>query len=267
MIIGEEFLKELKEFGLNSYEAKIWAALLSRGVSTAGELSDIANVPRSRSYDILESLEKKGFIIMKIGKPIKYLAVSPEEVVDRVKKNVLDDADNKIAALKKLEDSDVLSELNLLHNKGVDLVDPSDITGAVKGQDNIHDQLSLMLKTAEENLIIVTTETGIVRKFTILERGFKKAAERGVTIEVAAPITDKNKEIVEKIREYATVKDLQHINSRFCIADGKEILFMLMDDNEVHPMYDVGVWINTPFFAAALTQLFQMVWKELKVKA
>ena len=82
MIISEEFLKKIKEFGLNSYEAKIWAALLSRGVSTAGELSDIANVPRSRSYDILESLEKKGFIVMKIGKPIKYIAVSPEEVVE-----------------------------------------------------------------------------------------------------------------------------------------------------------------------------------------
>src|SRR6056297_1626851 len=137
MIMQKDFLKELKEFGLNSYEAKIWAALLSRGVSTAGELSDIANVPRSRSYDILESLEKKGFIIMKIGKPIKYIAVSPEEVVDRVKKNVQTDAESKIAALKKLEDSDVLSELNLLHNKGVDMVDPTDVTGAIKGQDNI----------------------------------------------------------------------------------------------------------------------------------
>ena len=64
--IEKKFLNKLKQFGLNSYEAKIWTALLSRGVSTAGELSDISNVPRSRSYDVLESLEKKGFIIMKL---------------------------------------------------------------------------------------------------------------------------------------------------------------------------------------------------------
>ena len=63
MIVKEEFLSKLRRyFGLNLYEVKIWTALLSRGVSTAGELSDIANVPRSRSYDILESLEKKGFV-------------------------------------------------------------------------------------------------------------------------------------------------------------------------------------------------------------
>ena len=65
MIVDKVFLNKLRDFGLNSYEVKIWTALLSRGVSTAGELSDIANVPRSRSYDVLESLEKKGFIIIK----------------------------------------------------------------------------------------------------------------------------------------------------------------------------------------------------------
>ena len=67
MIVKEEFLSKLRRFfNLNLYEVKIWTALLSRGVSTAGELSDIANVPRSRSYDVLESLEKKGFVIMKL---------------------------------------------------------------------------------------------------------------------------------------------------------------------------------------------------------
>ena len=89
MIVKEEFLSKLRRyFSLNLYEVKIWTALLSRGVSTAGELSDIANVPRSRSYDVLESLEKKGFVVMKLGKPIKYIAVPPTEVVDRVKKNM-----------------------------------------------------------------------------------------------------------------------------------------------------------------------------------
>src|SRR5512145_307027 len=111
MLVQKDFLNKLKDFGINSYEAKIWTALLSRGVSTAGELSDIANVPRSRSYDVLESLEKKGFIVMKIGKPIKYIAVSPEEVVERVKKNMRKEADESVARLENLKTTDVISEL------------------------------------------------------------------------------------------------------------------------------------------------------------
>src|SRR5210317_2470663 len=97
MIVKDDFLSRLRRyFGLNLYEVKIWAALLSRGVSTAGELSDIANVPRSRSYDVLESLEKKGFAITKLGKPIKYIAVPPEEVLERVKKKVLEDSEKQV---------------------------------------------------------------------------------------------------------------------------------------------------------------------------
>jgi HTH-type transcriptional regulator, sugar sensing transcriptional regulator len=92
MVVSPELLSKLKEFGLNSYESKLWASLLSRGVSTAGELSDIANVPRSRSYDVLESLERKGFIQSKLGKPIKYIAIKPEEVIDIVKKKVAEEA-------------------------------------------------------------------------------------------------------------------------------------------------------------------------------
>ena len=88
MIIDQETIKKTRSLGLNTYEVKIWTALLSRGVSTAGELSDIANVPRSRSYDVLESLEKKGFVIMKLGKPIKYLAVPPKEALERVKTHI-----------------------------------------------------------------------------------------------------------------------------------------------------------------------------------
>src|SRR3989338_5018391 len=86
MIIKDDLLSKLRRyFDLNLYEVKLWGSLLSRGVSTAGELSDIADVPRSRSYDVLESLEKKGFVVMKLGKPIKYIAIPPTEVVDRVK--------------------------------------------------------------------------------------------------------------------------------------------------------------------------------------
>ena len=40
MIVKEEFLSKLRRFfSLNLYEVKIWTALLSRGVSTAGELT------------------------------------------------------------------------------------------------------------------------------------------------------------------------------------------------------------------------------------
>src|SRR3989339_2033422 len=131
MIVQKGFLTKLKDFGLNSYESKLWTALLSRGISTAGELSDIANVPRSRSYDILESLEKKGFVIMKIGKPIKYIAVSPKEIVDRVKKNVRTESEDRLKRLEDLKTTDIVDELNNLHTQGIELVEPTELSGSL----------------------------------------------------------------------------------------------------------------------------------------
>jgi sugar-specific transcriptional regulator TrmB len=263
-IVQKDFLKKLKDFGLNSYEAKIWTALLSRGVSTAGELSDIANVPRSRSYDILESLEKKGFIVMKIGKPIKYIAVDPEEVVDRVKKNVMTEAKRQSELLETVKDSDILHELRALHKNGVEMVDPAEITGALKGRSNSYDQMDAIIKSAEEEVILVTTEDGIIRKADALFRSFKKAAERGVKIRIGCPVTEKNKQALSELSSIATVKDFKHIKARFMIADKREALFMVLDDEQVHPTYDVGIWLNTPFFANTLTQLFELAWKEAK---
>ena len=109
MLIQKSTSGQLRDFGLNSYESKLWSALLSRGAATAGELSDIANVPRSRAYDVLESLEKKGFLIMKIGKPIKYLAVDPDHVLVRVRKKILEEAEIQTEIISKLAKSEILN--------------------------------------------------------------------------------------------------------------------------------------------------------------
>jgi len=82
MIMKPELVKRIKEFfGLNIYETKVWLALLSKGIASAGEVADLSGVPRSRTYDVIESLEKAGFAIVKIGKPVKYIAVKPTEVI------------------------------------------------------------------------------------------------------------------------------------------------------------------------------------------
>lgn len=248
MIIRKEFLNKLKDFGLNSYESKLWTALLSRGISTAGELSDIANVPRSRTYDVLESLEKKSFIIMKLGKPIKYLAVSPEEVIERVKKKIDDEAKQNVGILDSIKDSEILTELTLLHKQGIDLVEPSDYSGIIKGRNNIYNHLESMIKLAQKSVVLHTTEEGLIRKHDSLLKCLEKASKKGVDIHIKAPLTKVNNKEENSLKKFSKVTTTQN-NSRFCIIDGKEMLFMLMGDKDIHPEFEVGVWVNAPLFA------------------
>src|SRR5512136_2617124 len=99
MLASQKVLDTLKGIGLNLYERKLWVALLARGTSTAGELSTIANVPRSRSYDILQSLAEKGFVIVQTAKPIKYVAIAPEDALERAKKKIMEDTQTTITRI------------------------------------------------------------------------------------------------------------------------------------------------------------------------
>lgn len=264
MIVQKDFLNKLKDFGLNSYEAKLWTALLSRGVATAGELSDIANVPRSRSYDVLESLERKGFVIMKLGKPIKYIAIPPSEVLERVKKNVSEEADKQTQLIESLKGSEVLTDLSTLHKQGIELVEPADLTGAVKGRSNLHNHLISMIKGAEKSVSIMTTEQGLNRKLESLSNVLSKAKERGIKIHIAAPISKSNQAAAKALSAHAQVKHIDTVKARFVVIDGKNATIMVLDDATTHPNYDFGVWVNTEFFAKAFENIFNTLWESGK---
>jgi len=266
MIVKDEFLSRLRKiFDLNLYEVKVWTALLSRGTSTAGELSNISDVPRSRTYDILESLEKKGFIVMKLGKPIKFIALKPEEVVERVKKNLVKYAQERTKRLETLKDDEVLEELNGLFTKGIKFVEPSELSGSLKGRQNLYNHLDMMIRDAEKTVTIVTTAEGLNRKLEALMPVLEKSKKRGIKVRIAAPINNNNLKVARELKKVAEVRNMENIRARFTIVDSNQIMFMLLDDEKLHPNYDIGVWINTEFFASALEQMFELAWKEMKV--
>jgi len=265
MIISEEFLSRLRKiFDLNLYEVKVWAALLSRGVSTAGELSNISDVPRSRTYDILESLEKKGFIVMKLGKPIKFVALKPEEVVERVKRNLVRDAQEKSKRLERLKDEDILHELTSLFSDGSKFVEPGDLSGSLKGRQNVYNHLDMLIREAEKTVTIVTTANGLNRKLENLMPSLDRAKKRGVKVRIAAPINDSNKKIAKELSRVAEVRNADDLRARFVVIDGEQMMFMVLDDDKVHPNYDVAIWLNAEFFAKALEQMFDIGWGKFR---
>jgi HTH-type transcriptional regulator, sugar sensing transcriptional regulator len=264
MLLQKETVSQLKDIGLNSYEAKLWLALLAKGVASAGELSDIANVPRSRSYDVLESLEKKGFIIMKIGKPIKYIAVQPDHVISNVRKRMLEDVKNQEKFLDKVERSELIGELKNVYKSGITDIDPTELTGSIKGRKNIYRQIERLIKNAEKSVIIVTTSEGIQRKKSALKGAIRKAKENKVSVKVAA--SDVDGETIPQLEELSRFCELRISNTpaRFCVIDGKDVIFMPLGEDVPNPEADIGVWVQSKFFAATFEKMFEAAWPEMK---
>ncbi len=179
MVVSNEVLDALKGIGLNLYERKIYVALLAKGIATAGEVSGIAKVPRSRSYDILESLAEKGFVVLQPAKPIKYVALEPADALERVKYNLEKKHGEVQERIDKLAASPFLAQLETVYKEGLSLVQPFDMTGTIKGKDSVNQQLRSVFKKAKDKITIVTTKNGLTDLHASHHTILKKIAKKG----------------------------------------------------------------------------------------
>jgi sugar-specific transcriptional regulator TrmB len=220
---------------LNSYEAKIWLALLSRGISSASELADISKVPRSRCYDVLESLEKKGFVFMKIGKPIKYIAIEPEEVIETQKKYSRIEENRMHDLMDSLTESDTFKELQDLYNTGIHYIDCNEISTSILGSKSINLFLKDMLTRASKNVTIQTTEDGVKRKLKII----KKAVGKNVSVNIHAPVVEHTKS-----KNISFTK--KQAGMRYIQVDDDEFLFFTSPE-EINPEHESAIWVKSKF--------------------
>ncbi|MDP2947511.1 MAG: helix-turn-helix domain-containing protein [Nanoarchaeota archaeon] len=259
-ITKPELIKKLKGyFDLNIYETKVWLALLQKGVSTAGEIAGISEVPRSRTYDVLESLEKRGFVIQKLGKPVKYLAIKPEVVIEKLKNNAMKNAEEKLKVLSGLKDTSEYHELEELHKIGFEPIKNHELSTSIKGRSNLYIQMRNLMESADKTLQIASSAYELNSKIKIFRDVFTKLKKRKVDIKI---IVADNEEEAEKLsKKLGTNVKSKPINSRFVIADKTEIIFTIKPTN-VHEDFDYGVWINSPFFATSMSYMFDLAWKD-----
>src|SRR3989338_6148350 len=222
MVASQKALDALKTIGLNKYERNLWAALLSRGASTAGELSDISAVPRSRCYDVLETLANRGFVVIQPGKPIKYVAIQPSEALARAKKKIHEEAFEMGQKIERLLKSDALKELEKLHKENMKVTKPEDLTGTLKSRYAMNQQLDTMFRKAKKSIKLMTTESGLADLAENHTNLLKKVSGAGLKISILAPIT-KSGDIVKNISKHATIKDMAEADApqgRMCLIDG-----------------------------------------------
>lgn len=84
----DEIVEKLKELGLNSYEAKVYVALLKKYPATGYEIGKIADIPQARAYDTLKSLEIQHIVTSSADKPVTYTPIKPIELTKRYKRKI-----------------------------------------------------------------------------------------------------------------------------------------------------------------------------------
>lgn len=258
MILKNELISKIKDyFELNIYETKVWLALLGKGSASAGEIASISGVPRSRTYDVLESLEKKGFAIVKIGKPVKYLGVKPRIILEKLKNNVRTEAEEKFQTLMNVKDTKEFEQLEELYTVGINPVRREDLSASIKGRSIISSHLKEIIDSAKEEVIVFMNLKEMKLKEKLFAETFDYLKKKGVKVKVAL---SGDAEGISKLSQSMKMKITPiEIESKFFIIDRREVLFYLNKESEKD---DQAIWLNSDFFATAFANLFEIAVKE-----
>ena len=176
----ETALELLQQLGLKEYESKAFVALSRLPHGTAKQISEAADIPRTRVYDAVRVLETKGLVEVQHTNPQQFRAVSIDEAVETLRNEYESRVDSLREALRSVEP---LAE------------DDSGSTHEVwslSGQSAIRSRTEELVEEATSELVLVV---GHAEMFTDELRDRLQAAQgRGVTLivgVVSEPLRDR----------------------------------------------------------------------------
>jgi sugar-specific transcriptional regulator TrmB len=167
----EETVRTLRSFELTEYEAKCFVALTRLREGTAKEVSEVADVPRARIYDSMDTLQDRGLVSVQESKPRRFRAVSPRESVELLEQECRNRLDRLGTILPRLGS-------------------PDRQTGAgevwtMEGETAVAERLATLVDGAEDEVLLAIAVDALLGAELI--DCLADAAERGVDVVVGSP--------------------------------------------------------------------------------
>ena len=137
-----DFINKLHQIGLSRREAEVYIALLQKNEFSAPELAKITTITRTKIYDILQNLVRKGVCNENYKNGLKvYRGIKPqialqniiskyELEIEKKKKTAVDQRKEVAVTLEK--ELSVLHETSLTNDESLDYIEVLTDTGQIK---------------------------------------------------------------------------------------------------------------------------------------
>lgn len=241
MSVNEELVGTLRGLGLNQYEARAYLALCSTGANTAGELSERAELPRPRVYDVLKGLQDKGFVALKPGRPVKYAHLPIGEAVKTLKRQRESHLSDE---LKRIEDLGQTLATRINKASPPSRMAADELVWTLRGREALYSKISSMISGAKGQVTVASTAQGIMRKMKVHQKDLEAARQRGARIHVVAPAA--LGEAAKLVHSHTKML----LPTRMVLADDEALVFLTADGTA--PEDEVGVWVKSPHLSTTL---------------
>ena len=253
MSISDKSRKALEKIGLTSYEIRTFSSLLKAKELTASDLSQKSGVPYSKIYEVLGTLEEKGWIGSDDSRPTKYFAKSPATGIETTK--------------QKME-SDFKENQNIILNELVPLYEQSGTSEkpdiwVLSGKVNIAAKILEMVETCRNEVLIALPEAGEELVKQALPK-LRLLHDKGVEITVLT--SDKmNKESLKAVSRVADVKVKEGMFGGGIISDKRYVVILLGPEMGAGDAAEtVAIWADHAGLAGFARAYFENLLKDSK---
>jgi sugar-specific transcriptional regulator TrmB len=248
--ISDRVRRSLQEFGLTDYEIRSYTSLLEIGPATASELSEASDVPYSKIYEVLGSLEKKGWIEMEHGRPSKYYPKPPSLAME-ITKSQLENA-------LKTNEALVMEELQPLYEKkGVK--EHPDIW-IVRGNFNVLARIRETIEHVQKEVLAAVPAIPEPIGDMLIPL-VKSIAERGVKVQIMT-MKSPMSETMAKLSKFCEVRVREQMFGGGIIADGREVILLLGQEGE--EAIGLAIWSDHIGLSKFAKNYFEYLWADSK---
>ena len=237
----------LERMGLTEYESKTLATLFKSMESDAPAISRAAQVPKTRVYDVLERLVRRGLVIEIKTRPKKYRVVDSAKAIDKL----IDDKKNEILRIEEraVELKGIIAGIGKMSEEGEKVM-------RVKDKTDFERILSQELSKTK-NSIYCLGEIGSEHQIVI--DAIEKAKSKNVSVKLVNSLTAYPNTKHPKWKGNA--KHFKHGLNAF-VLDNKKVIMALSDFRKEASQYHFIIWDNNKHMANALNHYFQKCWQQ-----
>lgn len=216
-------IEQLTAFGLSTYAARTFVALISLGEATAQDVSEVADVPRTRVYDAAAELQEHGLVDVKQSNPKRYWPISTETTSRHFEEEYERRVNALTDALDRIEPANRSSQQH-----GV---------WTVTGRDTVTERVVEFVSSADEEVVYMTAEELLTDE---VAEALSDASENGASIRLAEMSDSATERLERTVPEAELFESLWEFSDtpagRLLMVDGEHTLVsVLVPGDGAHP--------------------------------
>ncbi|MGB0165673.1 MAG: TrmB family transcriptional regulator [Luteibaculum sp.] len=253
-------IEKLIEVGFSKYEARAYGVLIKDGPQTASYISEKAEIPQGRIYDVMKTLMSKGFCSVLLGSVKKYSPNDPKTSFNDLienQRNALSNIENLQGELKEFY------EEKKGEDPGLELV--SVITSR---QSQIERFTELLLSAQHRVLSMNKAPYAIGYKdpsdYDGLMKNIKILSGKGVKIKAIyeADYSETQENFIQWLefneRYGVEIRVCEQVPTKMLIRDFNQLMVSVKSDKQINSLSSMIV--ESEELSSAMTDLFEMYW-------